>query len=455
MPKPIFLFTVILLALAVPGWPQGNAKAGLAQPRNTEPRSAVYNVLANQFVADGATARPTDNLPAWNALLATLPIEGGVIQFPEGNFYFSNTPIANKPVQIIGAGMVPVADVAAPKGTVLLIASGHSGLQFVAGASGSSVRDVTLVTKNGHTRQTIGHGIHSTVKVRVENVYIKGFAQHGIFLDSTGQKNNTNLSSLVGVQVYDNKLDGFRLEGGDTNVITVLSCDATLNGRHGFYSAGYSNVFINTHTAFNARSTPGAKDYFENGGSNTWVHPYAESTESGKFFFGENASYCDLAVGQFGKPTIEFARVGIALAGHRILERGYLHEVKLKDVANTPGKSYVLRSTYSEEPGQLLLFNEDDNKEVFSYFPSTERLRIKNLQLAALGATPHATLTAQAGVVVGIKNNYSATSNPTLQDDTTQGYAVGSEWINTRAGIVFKCVKANAGGAIWKRISAD
>lgn len=53
----------------------------------------------------------------------------------------------------------------------------------------------------------------------------------------------------------------------------------------------------------------------------------------------------------------------------------------------------------------------------------------------------------------GILNNYAAISDPTVGDDSGLGYSVGSEWINTVTGAVFKCVDATLGAAVWEQIN--
>lgn len=47
-------------------------------------------------------------------------------------------------------------------------------------------------------------------------------------------------------------------------------------------------------------------------------------------------------------------------------------------------------------------------------------------------------------------NNYNATTNPTVNDDASDGYQAGSTWINqTNPDQVFTCVDATKGAAIW------
>ena len=52
---------------------------------------------------------------------------------------------------------------------------------------------------------------------------------------------------------------------------------------------------------------------------------------------------------------------------------------------------------------------------------------------------------------LGLKqNNYSATSAPTVDDDSDDGYAVGSKWIDTTNNDVWHCVDATVGAADWE-----
>lgn len=50
---------------------------------------------------------------------------------------------------------------------------------------------------------------------------------------------------------------------------------------------------------------------------------------------------------------------------------------------------------------------------------------------------------------LGIRNNFTATTDPTNTDDYTEGYRVGSIWINTTSGAIFVCVDATNGSAEW------
>jgi hypothetical protein len=52
----------------------------------------------------------------------------------------------------------------------------------------------------------------------------------------------------------------------------------------------------------------------------------------------------------------------------------------------------------------------------------------------------------------GGKSNLTATSNPVVTDDVSQGYAVGSMWENTTTGRVFICIGNFTNAAVWREL---
>ena len=51
--------------------------------------------------------------------------------------------------------------------------------------------------------------------------------------------------------------------------------------------------------------------------------------------------------------------------------------------------------------------------------------------------------------------NYSATSAPTVNDDSGDGYSIGSWWVNVTADEAYLCVDSTVGAAVWTKISVD
>lgn len=51
-------------------------------------------------------------------------------------------------------------------------------------------------------------------------------------------------------------------------------------------------------------------------------------------------------------------------------------------------------------------------------------------------------------------NNYSATTNPGVGDDSADGYQVGSDWVNVTLDTAWKCVDATVGAAVWQLVGS-
>src|SRR5580698_11673210 len=69
--------------------------------------------------------------------------------------------------------------------------------------------------------------------------------------------------------------------------------------------------------------------------------------------------------------------------------------------------------------------------------------------VATLGATGHL---SSSQLPEG--NNFTATTDPTVNSDSAHGYAVGSLWVNTTTSALFVCLNATATAAVWRRISS-
>jgi hypothetical protein len=72
-------------------------------------------------------------------------------------------------------------------------------------------------------------------------------------------------------------------------------------------------------------------------------------------------------------------------------------------------------------------------------------------------ANPHSVTKMQVGLgnVENTKVNLTATTNPSVTDDSSQGYSVGSLWINTTTDAAFTCVDASVGAAVWTEGAGD
>ena len=68
------------------------------------------------------------------------------------------------------------------------------------------------------------------------------------------------------------------------------------------------------------------------------------------------------------------------------------------------------------------------------------------------------TATARADIGLGnvsnVKDNLAAAVAPTINDDVTAGYGVGSNWLDTTGGKAYICLDATAAAAVWSGITA-
>lgn len=52
-----------------------------------------------------------------------------------------------------------------------------------------------------------------------------------------------------------------------------------------------------------------------------------------------------------------------------------------------------------------------------------------------------------------MKSNLAASTAPTVNEDSGDGYTIGSIWLDTTADIVYVCLDASAGAAVWHQLS--
>lgn len=66
---------------------------------------------------------------------------------------------------------------------------------------------------------------------------------------------------------------------------------------------------------------------------------------------------------------------------------------------------------------------------------------------------PHGVTKTQVGLseVANLKCNYSGTSAPTVNNDSSQGYSIGSRWFDITNKDEYVCLDATTGNAVWKK----
>lgn len=105
----------------------------------------------------------------------------------------------------------------------------------------------------------------------------------------------------------------------------------------------------------------------------------------------------------------------------------------------------------SEKVDRAVLVPEDGSVEPDNYLSEIQSNR-EAAEASAQSADASADRAEAAASELEQINNFSATTNPTVNDDAGDLYGRGSRWINTTTGAVFTCVDATAGAAVWVRI---
>lgn len=79
-----------------------------------------------------------------------------------------------------------------------------------------------------------------------------------------------------------------------------------------------------------------------------------------------------------------------------------------------------------------------------------------NAELAETNAEAAAAAAAASAALLPL-NNYAATTNPTANDDSADGYSIGSKWVNTALSPreAYLCLNATVAGAVWVITTLD
>jgi hypothetical protein len=184
--------------------------------------------------------------------------EGGTLWIPPGDYYFSGTFNVEKRMVIQGAGMGEQSNSNATRLVFPTDTTGirvHTNTTAPGGGRGgyTTIRDLGLTQS---TKGTSGHGIHTCVKVQIENVKVDSFGQDGIrILASAGggvNDGNANKWYMNNVYCQDNGRAGVYVEGNDVNAGLGILIDCKDNDVYGIYdSAKLPNTWIACHSRGN------------------------------------------------------------------------------------------------------------------------------------------------------------------------------------------------------------
>lgn len=88
-----------------------------------------------------------------------------------------------------------------------------------------------------------------------------------------------------------------------------------------------------------------------------------------------------------------------------------------------------------------------------TYITQTANGTLTNEQALSSLATGDMVVTNGTGVITSLKHNLAAGAAPTVNDDSSAGYAIGSRWIDTTNDDVYQAVDVTVGAAVWRQLN--
>ena len=129
--------------------------------------------------------------------------------------------------------------------------------------------------------------------------------------------------------------------------------------------------------------------------------------------------------------------------------------VSIRSVLNRPLLYEELDANFSElvliiDDYQDFYANEytpffDSQTTTNNDFDTRITANFDNFAAHVVAADPH------PQYVLKVQNNTTATTDPTVNNDSSEGYVVTSKWYNTDSGEVFLLVDATVGAANWQQ----
>ena len=116
-----------------------------------------------------------------------------------------------------------------------------------------------------------GHGIHLSIPMSVDNVYVDNFGQDGIAVlaDHVVDGGNASGFAISNSKCGGNGRHGIHVEGGDANAGLVTVCNVGTSKRYGYYVNGtLGSIFIGCQGSYNSGNLSPWSDFMSVGVTN-------------------------------------------------------------------------------------------------------------------------------------------------------------------------------------------
>jgi hypothetical protein len=173
------------------------------------------------------------------------------IYIPAGNYQFNKTIVLNtRPLHMFGDNGTIWGN-----STKLIFPANTTGIVIDRG--GQSIQETILekicLIGGGGSGAAARSGIYSNARIKIRNVTVKNFGEHGFTIKADiGSGGEASGSSFEYCHAVENGQDGFFAGRTDGNAITFIGCDARDNGGKGFNDDSFlGNNFISCMAHYN------------------------------------------------------------------------------------------------------------------------------------------------------------------------------------------------------------
>jgi hypothetical protein len=157
------------------------------------------------------------------------------------------------------------------------------------------------------------------------------------------------------------------------------------------------------------------------------------------------------------------AQIAAALVGGLDYKGGYNAATNTPDLDTAPsgilkGDMYTVTDagTFFTEPLAVgdALFSNQDSPTLLSHWTIVQGNLEGAIVDADFSAAEGLMRKSSAGVYTTIKTNLNAAVDPTINEDSNDGYGLYSPWLNTTLDKLFFCLDATVGAAVWQEVGA-